>query len=93
MLSCIVSSKLACVMLTKNCTFVLCIVSFVLSAREFQNLHVAHILAIDRQANGGAHLVESVHAGSARIDGQELIDGVELHLEDVRVARDEEFGS
>ena len=35
--------------------------------------------------------METVDAGRSGIDGQELIDGVELHLEDVRMAGNEEL--
>ena len=54
-----------------------------LPAGEFQNLHVAHVGSVDGQADGGAHLVKSVEAGCSRVDGQQLIDRVELDFEDV----------
>lgn len=52
-------------------------------ARPLADLHIAHLFAVDDQTDGRAHLVDAVVAGSSRIDGQQRVDGVVHHAQDV----------
>ena len=51
-----------------------------------------HLSGVERQPDGGPDLLESELPGGSGIDGQQFVDGIVHHLEDVRMPRDEEFG-
>ena len=56
------------------------------------NLHIANVVAINREAYRGADFVESILSRRTRIDVQKLIDWVEHHFQNVRMTRNENIG-
>jgi hypothetical protein len=59
--------------------------------RPFADFHVADVGAVDGEAQGAAHLVETVAAGSAGVEVKQVVNGVVDDLENVGVPRDEDF--
>ena len=81
------SSNKICGVITPHILF-----PFLLSPRPFADLHVAHVGAVDHQSHGSADFVETVFAGCARVDMQQVVNRIVDHLEDMRMPGDEEFG-
>ena len=61
-----------------------------LLVRQFDDLQVAEGAAVDDESHQRPHLVPALLAGGAGVDVQQPQGAVVLHLEDVRVAADEE---
>lgn len=59
--------------------------------RPFADFHVADVGTVDGEAQGAAHLVETVAAGSAGVEVKQVVNGVVDDLENVGVPRDEDF--
>jgi len=58
----------------------------------FAYLHIAYVGAINSKADSGAYLMETIGAGSPRVDVEEVIDGVVDDLQYVGVSCDKDIG-
>ncbi len=59
---------------------------------QLHHLHVLELGAIDGEAHQGTHLVETIVARCTGVDVEHVERLVILHLQDVRMSADEEFG-
>lgn len=65
----------------------------ILFSGELPNLHIANLFAVDFESDSGAHFVGTIFSCCSRVDVEQVIDRVIDDFEDVRVSRNEDFGS